>query len=206
MFNNKLFQETVVFGGAFNPPGTHHLEVARVLARRFKKVIVFPSGTAGRNDKNLTEHVSDEHRARMCRLNFGPRESLGITLDLSDIESGEFTPTCEFPEKFKSEGRIWIGLGSDNIAGGAKGESVIQRKWRNGQELWKTGCFAIVNRGSFSLMDLPPHHILLGGNYIGASKDLRVQIAQGNLSGLEEPVADYIRTHKLYGYREGVVA
>lgn len=154
----------VIFGGSFNPPGLHHYMVARILQDHFNKVIVVPCGPRG-NDKPSTDDVDPVHRAAMVDLTFGSlTDTSRVEVDLFDLEGGTFTRTHDLQQRYSVDGTdVWHYVGSDLIAGGATGQSAIQRTWYRGSELWHELQFAVGLRPGHRLTeaDLPPKHKLI---------------------------------------------
>lgn len=149
----------VVFGGSFSPPGMHHYLVARLLQDHFNEVVVVPCGPRG-NDKPTTDDVDPVHRAAMVDLTFGGLTDAGrLRVDLFDLEQGTFTRTHDLQRIYSADGAaVWHYVGSDLIVGGAAGQSIIQRSWYRGRELWHELQFAVGLRPGHNLTtaDLPP--------------------------------------------------
>jgi NAD kinase len=192
----------LLFGGAFNPAGTHHREIARIAADMpmFDSVHIVVCGP--RPDKPTTNDIDPGHRAVMADLTFG---SLGpkVSVDLFDLELNAFTRTRELEEWYAAGGHeVWHLIGTDLIAGGKNGNSPIHRVWAHGSELWSRLNFVVAVREgvSFDEADLPPHHVLLRTNREGSSEEIRRRAANHqSLDGLVAPsVAGYIERNHLY--------
>jgi NAD kinase len=198
----------VLFGGAFNPAGVHHREIARALAAMdmFDRVTVVVCGP--RPDKPTTNDIDPVHRAVIADLTFG---SLGpkVHVDLSDLELNTFTRTHELDERHSKDGReVWHLVGTDIITGGKDKASLIHRVWTHGPELWEKLNFIVSIRNGirFDERDLPPKHVLLHIGGDGSSEEIR-RAAANHLSLRELVVpaaADYIERNNLY--RGGVGA
>lgn len=193
---------TVLFGGAFNPSGMHHREIARALAGMpmFDEVVVVVCGP--RPDKPTTNDIDPVHRAVIADLTFGPLAP-EVRVDISDLELNTFTRTHELDDRYSRDGReVWHLVGTDLIAGGKDGASVIHRGWVHGPELWRRLHFVVAIREgmAFDERDLPPNHIVLRVGSGGSSRDIRQAAADHrSLDGLVVPsVADYIERHNLY--------
>ena len=192
----------VVFGGSFNPAGTHHREIAAMLSGMFDKVKIVVCGP--RPDKPTTNDIDPVHRAAMADLTFGQPGS-SMEVDISDLENETFTRTHELDARYSSEGEVWHLIGTDLIAGGHKKESAIHKVWKYGGELWERLNFVVALRAgvSFDERDLPPKHIILRVNNPGSSEEIRRRASNhGALHGLVTPeVREYIERHNLYrGY------
>jgi NAD kinase len=191
-----------IFGGAFNPPGVHHFEVARAVrdTNLFDELRVVVCGP--RPDKPTTNDIAPVHRAVMADLTFKP---LGekVHVDLSDLELNTFTRTEELHARHSRDGsELWHVVGTDLIAGGKDGVSVIHRVWVNGPELWNRLRFVVCVREGvpFDEADLPPRHMLLHVGSGGSSEEIRRRASNHlSLDGLVVPaVAEYIERNHLY--------
>lgn len=187
-----------VYGGSFNPPGTHHLGLVRDLAERFDEVLVVPCGP--RPDKDTTNDTDPVHRAALCDLTFSgvPR----VSVDLFDLEQATFTRTHDLDARYQHRGQIWHAIGSDLVQGGASGSSPIQRQWFRGEDLWRRLNFVVFERPGYEVLkeDLPPSHQLIETRYGGASSVTRERIFRHEpITGLVAPVvAEYIQRYRLY--------
>jgi NAD kinase len=191
-------RQLAIYGGSFNPPGLHHRATVEMLCRQFDEVVIVPCGP--RPDKPVTNDVDPIHRAAMVDLSFR-----GITkarVELFDLESSTFTRTYDLDRRFKPEGIVWHVVADEFVRGGQRNESIIQREWTRGNELWNEANFAILNRSGNPLApaDLPPNHRVFETERDGASLAIR------NRAFHREPIADlvvaevdaYIRRHRLY--------
>lgn len=187
-----------IFGGSFNPPGHHHAQIARELARHFDEVRVIPCGP--RPDKPVTDSVPPVYRATLADIVFGG--IAGVTVDLSDFEREVFSRNFELQERFEKENELWHVVGADLIEGGARGESPIQRTWAHGAELWKKARFAVLKRPGYAFdeKDLPPQSRIIEFEIDGASTTIRERLSRGeNVTDLLHPRAlAYIERYGLY--------
>jgi len=187
-----------VFGGSFNPPGEHHRHIATLLAQTFDSVIVVPCGP--RPDKPVTNDVPPIYRATMVDMTF--RGLAGVRVDLFDLESSVFTRTHLLDEKYAAKGEVWHVIGADMVAGGSRGESVIQRQWERGDEIWGSCRFAVVLRPGVTLdrADLPPTHQVFDLNLDTDDTEIRDRVFHRR--PMEKLVTDevdrYIGRHGLY--------
>jgi len=191
-----------IFGGAFNPSGVHHFEIARVVrdTNLFDEIRVVVCGP--RPDKLTTNDIAPVHRAVMADLTF---KVLGekVHVDLSDLELNTFTRTEELHARHSGDGsELWHVVGTDLITGGKDGASAIHRVWVNGPELWKRLRFVVCVREGvpFDKDDLPPRHMLLHVGNGGSSEEIRRRASNHrSLDGLVVPaVAEYIERNHLY--------
>lgn len=187
-----------IFGGSFNPPGNHHATIAACLARSFDEVRVIPCGP--RPDKPVTGSVPPVYRAALADLVFGGLPK--VVVDLSDFERETFTRNHELQSRFEPQGEVWHVVGADLIAGGARGESLIQRTWERGAELWQKANFAVLKRPGFvfDTRDLPPHAREIDLLVEGASTEIRERLGRGqSVTGmLNARALAYIERYGLY--------
>jgi NAD kinase/nicotinic acid mononucleotide adenylyltransferase len=172
-----------IFGGSFNPPGTHHRDVAKVLIPHFDRIIVLPCGP--RPDKPTTNDVDPWHRASLADIAFKGLPK--VEVDLSDLELASFTTNDQFETRYGEYGEVWHVIGSDLSVGGGDGNSVIQRQWDGGSEMWQQLHFCVVAPQGYRLnkVDLPPKHMVLEAGS-GASSEIREKIFK------REPYADLV--------------
>jgi len=197
-----------LFGGSFNPPATHHVEIARELSKHFDELVVIPCGP--RPDKPSTNDIPSVYRAAMVDMAF--RDILNVKVDLFDLESETFTRTEDLDARFSPCGRPWHIVGADLVAGGKSGTSAIQTSWKNGAALWERASFAVLTRPGTALdkTDLPPHHRVFELQLKGSSAEIRNALfrMQPPQALLPEHVARYIERHALYrgGALEGKIS
>lgn len=188
-----------VFGGSFNPPTCVHCDIARELAREFNEVIVVPCGP--RPDKPSVNEIPAGHRGAMAELAFGGLRK--VRVDLFDLASPVFTRTWQLEQRYCARAEVWHLIGADLFAGGARGESQIQREWERGPWLWSNLRFAVLARPGFVLepADLPPQARLVRYLLPGSSSEMRERIEQNkSVRGLVPPkVEAYIAAYGLYG-------
>lgn len=193
-----MTKKIAIYGGSFNPPGSHHREIAARLGKEFDEVIVVPCGP--RPDKPLTNDVNPVFRAAMVDMTF--RCVPHVRVDLFDLEARVFMRTHELDRKFSCEGEVWHVVGTDLIKDGARRGSFIQREWSRGQELWEKAKFAVITRPGYDLdeADLPPNHQVIEVHSEGSSSSVRQNVfLHRPIGGLVLPsVARYIRSHNLY--------
>jgi len=192
-----------IFGGSFNPPAKHHIQIAERLIQHFDLVIVFPCG-ALRSDKSSINVVSVKHREEMIKMAFGKLSK--IQLDLFDLKNDIYTPTYllhkRFEEKFRGS-EIWHVVGGDIITGGRDKNSEIHRIWDYGEEIWHSLNFTVIVRPGYIVEteDMPPSSELIEiQDLFGSGTMIRSRIARGeSLDELLIPeIKNYIQKHKLY--------
>jgi nicotinate (nicotinamide) nucleotide adenylyltransferase len=191
-----------IFGGSFNPPGMHHLRIAKKLASIFDVVMVVPCGM--RPDKQATNFVLPALRGQMVSLTFLNQEL--IMVDPVDLDNPDrFMKQHELDRHYKKnlpQAEIWHVVGADLVKGGSVGESEIQRNWAHGKQVWQNLNFAVITRPGFPIAkeDLPPHHQLIELEVDGSSTEIRERIQLGlPIHCLVAPgVNELIREQRLY--------
>lgn len=187
-----------IFGGSFNPPGNHHSAIAVRLGQMFDEVRVIPCGP--RPDKPVTDSVPPVYRAALADIVFGGLPN--VVVDLSDFEQETFTRNHQLQRQFEPLGEVWHVVGGDLIVGGARGESLIQRTWERGEELWRQANFAVLQRPGYTLEaeDLPPHAQVIEVRVEGSSTLIREHLSRGkSVSSLVPPRAQaYLARYGLY--------
>ncbi len=153
-----------------------------------------------RPDKPVTGSVPPVFRAALADIVFGGLSQ--VVVDLSDFEQESFTRNHELQTRFETRGEVWHVVGADLMEGGARGESLIQRTWERGAELWQRANFAVLRRSGYECdaSDLPPHARVIDLVVEGASTMIREHLSRGQkVSGLLHPRAlAYIERYGLY--------
>ena len=192
-----MTRRIALFGGSFNPPGSHHREIVREAAKRCDEVIVVPCGP--RPDKGSYNDVEPLHHAAMVDKTFC--DLPGVRVDLFDLEQDRFTRTVDLLTRYASEGEVWLLVGADLVVG-ADDRPEIRRDWYEGERLWREARFLIVTRAGGELDEsaLPPRHEILRLDLEGASSTIRDRAYRGeSLEGLVVPeVADTLERYGLY--------
>ena len=195
-----MIKKIALFGGSFNPPGTHHVNIVYTLMDWFDDVYVIPCGD-DRPDKSAAGSVSSEHRRDLVYLAFDGI-SQRVIIDDSDLVHHAYTRAYELQERYAREGEVWHAVGADIVRGGAQGRSQIHEIWMRGDVLWRVFNFAVFSRAGYPIdkSDLPPKHMHFSRQYSGASSDIRETMAQRKpIVGLvPRKVEAYIKTHQLY--------
>jgi len=192
--------KVALFGGSFNPPGTHHRAVAQALASHFDRVLVILCGP--RPDKPATYEIEPYHRAALADINF--RGLPKVEVDHFDLEQNSFTPNDTYESRYRGLGELWHVISSDLCKDGARRESPIHLCWTRGPELWSELNFCVMNRHGRELHpdDLPPHHMVidLPPELSGPSSELRQKIfLHEDYQGWVTPeVQAYIERYGLY--------
>ena len=195
-----MVTKVALYGGSFNPPGTHHRAVAEALAPHFDQIFVIPCGP--RPDAPATSDIEPCHRAALADINF--RGVPKVEVDLFDLELASYSENHVFQERYAALGELWHVIGSDLCVGGARGESPIQVHWEHGPDIWRRLNFCVMNRPGREVdpADLPPHHLVLDlpPEISGTSAQIRDNIffRRPYAAGVRPEVRDYIERYGLY--------
>jgi len=152
-------QKIAIFGGSFDPPGTHHRAVAEALVPHFDKIIIIPCGP--RPDKPGTSDVDPWHRATLTDITF--RGIPKVEVDLFDLELAKFTTNDGFESRYGHLGELWHVVGSDLVRGGSAEQSVIHRYWESAREMWRNLNFCVIARKGYEVEPggMPPKSQLI---------------------------------------------
>jgi NAD+ kinase len=191
-----------IFGGSFNPPCLHHLEIISRIVYRVDKVIVVPCGY--RQDKPSANIIAENHRKAMAELAFAKIPK--VELDCYDLNNKVYTPTYYLQQRYERlflGSVIWHVIGGDIVVGGRNGNSEIHRVWHCGSEIWQKFNFTVIVRPGYEVApsDLPPHSELIEIQEIfGSGTMVRSRIARGESIDELVPlkVAEYIQAYNLY--------
>ena len=188
-----------LYCGSFNPPGLHHRAVAQALGRAFAEVLVIPCGP--RPDKPSSNAVPFTFRASLADLAF--RRLPGVTVELFDLEQDVFTRNDDLEARYSARGEVWHAVPAESVLGGASGQSVIQKWWRDGPGVWRRLRFAVFHHPGQAVpeADLPPRHVLIPVDRTGSSKQLRRRLYEDlSCEGEIDPVIlAYLTRYGLYG-------
>jgi NAD kinase len=188
-----------LFAGSFNPPGRHHADIAAELARHFDEVRIVPSGF--RPDKPSNNAIDPTLRAAMIDLAF--QGLTGVVVDHFDLENACFTITDGLQRRFAGPDReVWHAVSAEFVRGGRRGESIIQREWGRGQQVWQELNFAVFRSAEMPLdpADLPPHAQVVPTPSFGSSLEIRRRLYDGQSCGnlLHPRVQAYIDRYGLF--------
>lgn len=189
--------ELALWGGNFNPPGTHHTEIARALSKIADRVVIVPAGP--REEKLGQDAIACSFRAALVDLAFSGIER--VELDFSDLENQVFTTNYQLAKRYVDTD-VWHVVPQEFVAGGATGDSMIHRWWQCAEEMWQNANFLVVHTRDRELnrSDLPPNHRLVEVNTHGRSLDIRLSLVRGEdvSDHIDAPVLNFINSRGLY--------
>lgn len=144
-----------IYGGSFNPPCIHHIQIAEHLKNIFDIVVVVPCGK--RPDKESANVISMEHKKDLVKIAFSGLDS--IIVDYHDLENGVYTPTYYLQKRYENiypDAEIWHCIGTDLVVGGR--ESELRKVWDYGREIWNSFNWLLMYRPKFEIneSDMPP--------------------------------------------------
>ena len=190
-----------VFGGAFDPPHTGHLALARAALAQLDltQLRTVPTGQAWHKARDLSDAA---HRVEMCRLLFSPLPD--VVVDDSEIRRSGPSYTVDTLEALHAQrpgARLMLLIGQDQAAG--------LPQWHRADELARlaiiwvavrpdaTGQVAPLDPGLCARFSL---HTLPMAAQAVSSTDIRERIArhQTTQALISDPVARYIADHHLY--------
>ena len=190
-----------VFGGAFDPPHTGHLALARAALAQLDltQLRIVPTGQAWHKARALTDAA---HRLEMCRLLFAPLPDVWV--DDSEIRRAGPSYTVDTLEVLQAQrpgARLMLLLGQDQAAG--------LPQWHRADELARLAIIWVAVRpdatGQVAPLDPDLHtrfslHTLPMAAQAVSSTDIRERVARRHSTQalLTEPVARYIADHHLY--------
>lgn len=187
-----------LFGGSFNPPGVYHVQIAQELRRHFDLVLVVPCGP--RPDKPSLTHIDPLHRATMVDTAFCRMK--GVEVDLFDLERPTFSRAGELEDRYRDRGEVWHVIPYEFVRGASKGQSIIQKQWREGGALLERLRFAIIARPDDELdeEDLPEHHRLFLMDLADETLSFRERLFRAEpVEGMVPPeILAYIQRYGLY--------
>lgn len=167
----------VIYGGSFNPPCLHHVEIVRAIATDplFHEIVVIPCGLrAGKS------YVDNDHRMCMVQNAFG--RIPGVILDLRNIKDNIFTSNYHLEYLYRGNDVVlWHAIGSDLLVKNDEDLNPIQQRWTKGRFIWENFNFLIMPRNGFPVNPehLPMRHIVLQYEFAGSSTNVRDAIRKG---------------------------
>ncbi len=191
-------RKVAIFTGSFDPPTTFHRRVAKMLrGRGFDEVIVRPNGPKCDNE---SEHAAPIHRAVMADLAF--RDLPGVTVDLSDLDDGVFTPHVAFDDLHADRGEVWHVVSDEFLTDGRNGKSWVHTKWECGADAWRGGRFVVLHPSECAPdpRDRPPTCELIEVDGHVPTADIRTRVFQGGPARPDVPpaVESYLRRYGLF--------
>ncbi|MBU0880387.1 nicotinate-nicotinamide nucleotide adenylyltransferase [Patescibacteria group bacterium] len=191
-----------IYGGSFNPPGNHHIQIAITLAKMFDSVIIAPCGK--RIDKGSANILSLKYRKELVQIAF--KNLSKVKVDYDDLDQNIYTPTYFLQKKYEKlypDTEIWHVAGTDIIKDGSNSNSEIHRVWQYGEKIWQTLNWVIIYRPGHEIVknDMPPSSMLIKIlNLFSSGTMIRKRSAKDKcITDLATPeMIEYIRKYKLY--------
>lgn len=194
---------TIIYSGSFDPPGFHTLATIRALEQLDDgndQPWLIPYGERpGKKGLSSPKHV------RQMILRMFTNVPKRVVIDFMDLGRDELTPNVDMDRHFKKQQPdrpVWHVVGTNMITGGARGESKIQLKWKDGfRAFYNLHFIVLVTPGTnYDPADLPLHHKLLHVDVQGTSQEIRTRVSRGESIDhlVPECVRDYICENGLY--------
>lgn len=194
-----------IFGGAFDPPHTAHVALARAALEQLAldELRVLPTGQAWHKPQELTPA---HHRLAMARLAFG--ELPRAVVDDREMRRQGPTYTIDTLRELRAEqpgAQIFLVMGAD--------QAVALSRWRDWPQILKIATISIAKRdylaaaagpmdpqvlalGRFAPLDLPPMDV--SATAIRARGGVAGGAAGGTDTLVPGQIARYIEQHHLY--------
>lgn len=203
-----------LYGGTFNPPHKGHVRMANAFYESFKpdKMLIVPNK---RPVHKICEDLAlDEERLEMCRLAFSDPKFEVSTMEIErEKESFTLYTVASLKEAYP-EAQIGLLIGSDMF--------LSFHKWYHYQEILKDVTLYVasredeVSRDTLRSYAFEKLRLYLRGDSHEkvqilpleplevSSSELRAGIGAGEDESvfLDPAVLDFIKEHKMYGYRE----
>lgn len=190
--------KVAIFGGAFNPIGKHHIEIANSLLFIFDEVWITPCY------KSITGKVLEdsEHRLKMCKLAIENNGKDKIKLCEFEIKNKLFDESSIILENFLTSHsnfnrRFYFIIGIDN--------ALTINTWKDWEKLIKLIPFVVIPRkgynfDGYSWFTEAPHIYLknIEENDLSSTK-IRNDLMKNNTSDLlDADILKYVSDHNLY--------
>ncbi len=171
-------QETVIYGGAFNPPTRAHQAIVQACVEyaepRNAEVWLLPS--ASRTDKQI--EVPNERRLELCQALLADvmTRTVAVNVEPMELERGVQTETYDTVRElallYPERAFTWV-FGADSVA--------TMRSWDHGAWLQENLSMLVINRPGVALQELGRHATHLSVDAGGfSSTALRQRINDGD--------------------------
>jgi len=183
----------IVYGGAFNPPTTSHIEIVELLLNKYKnaKVVILPVG----NDYNKKELIDFKFRFEMLNLCFKNNKRVIISRLEDEIDyQGTLNSLNHLSLKYKN---IYLATGADNV--------INFTKWIKYEELLSKYPLIIIKRNGIDVKVEMEKYQYLNIKYdiINYNTNVKSTLIRKDLekykNWLNEDIYQYILKNKLYG-------
>lgn len=192
MMNTEL-KQTIIYGGAFNPPTEAHAAIVKGLAEMARQdqadLWLMPSGE--RHDKSILADLAIRTAYIHALLASGETQEVDTYIEKYELMSTEktetFTTNEYLAERYPDRHFTWV-FGSDSVN--------TMRHWRRGAWLLKHIDMIIIERPGYALTEKPSRHrILKLGEMAISSSEVRQRITEGaDIEGLvPAPVVGVLR-------------
>jgi nicotinate-nucleotide adenylyltransferase len=165
MKDNKELKNTIIYGGAFNPPTRAHQMILQACINQAENmhadVWLLPSGD--RSDKTID--VTREMRLRMldALTQDVVARTVAVGIDTTELDRDEPTETYDTVVDFKTrypDRRIYWVYGSDSVA--------TMSSWKNGEQI-KDEPMLVIERPGYPVKNLGRQAVILAVDAIEIS-------------------------------------
>lgn len=190
---NTELKQTIIYGGAFNPPTEAHAAIVKGLAEMARQdqadLWLMPSGE--RHDKSILADLAIRTAYIHALLASGETQEVDTYIEkyelMSTGKTETFTTNEYLTERYPDRHFTWV-FGSDSVN--------TMRHWRRGAWLLKHIDMIIIERPGYALTEKPSRHrILKLGEMAISSSEVRQRITEGaDIEGLvPAPVVGVLR-------------
>jgi len=175
---NREPKQTILYGGAFNPPTKAHAAIVKGLAElareRDADLWLMPSGE--RHDKSIMADLAIRTAYVHALLASGETHGVDTHIENYELMKAEttetFTTNRYLEERYPDRHFTWV-FGSDSVN--------TMRRWRRGAWLLDHIDMIVIERPGFELIETPKRHrILKLGEMAMSSSDVRRRISEGD--------------------------
>lgn len=171
-------KQTILYGGAFNPPTKAHATIVKALAEIARQedadLWLMPSGE--RYDKSILADLAIRTAYVHALLASGETHGVDTRIESYELVGSEPTETFrtnQYLEDQHPDRRFTWVFGSDSVN--------TMRQWRRGAWLLEHMDMIIIERPGFELTETPTRHrVLQLGEMAMSSSDVRRRIIEGS--------------------------
>lgn len=174
---NKESRQTILYGGAFNPPTVAHAAIVKELAAiaRIEDADLWLMPSGERRDKTILAERAIRTAYVQALLDSGETDGVGTRIETYELErtlTTETFMTNRYLEERHPDRRFTWVFGSDSVN--------TMRQWRRGAWLLDHMDMIVVERPGYILTETPARHrVLQLGEMAVSSSEVRRLIDEG---------------------------
>lgn len=171
-------RQTILYGGAFNPPTVAHATIVKGLAEiaRHQEADLWLMPSGERQDKMIMAELAIRTAYVHALLASGETHGVDTRIERYELERTEPTETFltnRYLEQRHPDRRFTWVFGSDSVNS--------MRNWRNGAWLLEYIDMIVVERPGHELAETPKHHTVLKlGEMAVSSSEVRRRLVEGS--------------------------